>query len=88
LPKLVNKFTPTWKWIRRTEAYVRRVAYALNYKVVNDFSYEDIFWKMVYQEWLAIPEIVVKEFNKVIPRELIIPEDYYWDNTLYLRKNL
>ena len=84
LPVLINRDTPTGKWwLIRKEPYVRKVAYNLEYKEVHDFSYEDIFWKIVFNEWLAQPKSVVENFNKVIPNTLIIPTDFYWDNNLY-----
>lgn len=88
LEKLINRFAISKKtdWKRRTSSYIRKVAYWLNYKKVRDFSYEDIFFKMIFKEWHWVykPKCTIGNHWKIIPTEFLIPEDWYHDDDIYV----
>ncbi len=88
--KYVNRFSTTHKEARktRTDAWVRRIAYKLKYKEVNDFSYEEVFFKMVFQteniSYKPRERIPFWTHRKKIPNKILIPKDFYHDNHFYI----
>ena len=88
IPALINVFWNQKQQLRkkRTEYFVRKVAYWLKYKEVKDFSYEEIFMKMVFNSNnpLYKPKEII-EINKPIPfNTFIIPEEWHHDNKIYI----
>lgn len=90
LVKLINKSRKYRGWkmsIRRSDNFVRRVAYKLKYIYARWESYEEIFSRMLIgknsyfnREW-----IILKDFYKTnsTKQEFLIPEEYIQNYNLY-----
>ena len=88
IPNLVKNIQTnriTFNWKNRTNVFIRKVAYWIEYKEVDDFDYDNIFWKIVFNETKEfIPRKVIKRHWKKINNKLIIPIEWYHDNCIYL----
>lgn len=83
LTKLVNKRLTVWK--QRTSVFIRRLAYGIKYKIVNDFDYDNIFWKIVFNSTSEFtPKKIIKGHKKKIQTSFIIPEDWFHTNDIYI----
>lgn len=83
LVKLVNKQITNKK--QRTDIFIRRLAYWIKYKVVNDFDYDNIFWKLIFESTDEFkPKSIIKFHKKKIQTSFIIPEDWYHNDDIYI----
>lgn len=79
-----------YKWNKkrqRKENFIKKIAYWLEYKEVKDFSYEEIFWKIIFNSWNQIfkPSSIIEDIKKPIPfNTFLIPEEWYHNNNIYI----
>ncbi len=85
-PNIVNHAN---KWLYkkkpRTWVWLRKVAYWLKYKVVNDFCWDDIFWKIIFDYTKSYtPKEIITNHNKKIQTSFMIPEDWFHTDDIYI----
>lgn len=77
------------KWLSKTKprtwVWLRKVAYWIEYKTVNDFSRDDVFWKVIFDYTKKYtPKEIITNHNKKIQTSFIIPEDWFHSDDIYI----